>query len=378
LHETIVRPLHQCGDRTMIFGCGPDAGRRVIGSIFSISASPGKLSPCRRRSEHLLNLAQRGVHGAKSQREAIMSLRRLGFLLLTALSAAVAMPVLGQTVLPTAGNRDGGSIPDFSGMWVHPYFPGIEPPASGPGPVFNRSRSARGAGNNAQFVGDYTNPILTPQAAAVVKKHGEISLSGMTYPTPSNRCWPSGVPYIFFQPGMQMLQLPDRIVFLYLRDHEFRHVRLKAPHAPDVTPSWYGDSVGHYEGDVLVIDTVGVKADRPFAMVDMYGTPFGPALHVVERYRMVDYDEAEAAVARNLTQNNRVPDTASDPTFRGKRLQLVFTVEDQGAFTMPWSGTITYEAPGMAWPEHVCSENRFEFFAGKNEAFVPTANKPDF
>src|ERR1700730_3713425 len=220
-----------------------------------------------------------------------MNLQPRGFLFLLALSAAMAAPALGQMVSPVAGSAEGPqSIPDFSGMWVHPYLPGIEPPASGPGPVFNRSRSARGAGNNAQFVGDYTNPILTPQAAAVVKKHGEISLSGMTYPTPSNRCWPSVVPYIFFQPGMQMLQLPDRIVFLYLRDHEFRHVRLKEPHAPDVTASWYGDSVGHYEGDVLVIDTVGVKADRPFAMVDMYGTPFSAALHVVERYRMVDYE----------------------------------------------------------------------------------------
>jgi hypothetical protein len=171
------------------------------------------------------------VHGAKSQREAIMSLQRVGFLLLTALSAAVAMPALSQTVLPAAGagNRDGASIPDFSGMWVHPYF--IFPVSSRRHRGRDRSSTGRaargGAGNNAQFVGDYTNPILTPAAAAVVKKHGEISLSGMTYPTPSNRCWPSGVPYIFFQPGIQMLQLPDRIVFLYLRDHEFRHVALE-------------------------------------------------------------------------------------------------------------------------------------------------------
>jgi hypothetical protein len=200
----------------------------------------------------------------------------------------------------------------------------------------------------------------------------------MTYPTPSNRCWPSGVPYIFFQPGVQMLQQPQQIVFLYLRDHEFRHVRLNESHPANVTPSWYGDSVGHYEGDTLVIDTVAVKADRPFAMVDMYGTPFSPALHVVERYRMVDYDEAQKAVSRNLKENNRVPDTASDLTYRGKRLQVVFTVEDEGVFTMPWSGAITYERPAMTWPEIVCSENPFEFFAGKNEAFIPTANKPDF
>jgi len=300
-----------------------------------------------------------------------MNLKPRGLLVLLALSAVLAAPVTGNT-------QSAASIPDFSGMWVHPYFPGIEPPPSGPGPVYNRSRRANGAGNNGQFVGDYTNPILKPDAATMVKKRGDIALSGVTSPTPSNRCWPSGVPYIFFQPGMEMLRKPNEIVFIYLRNHEFRHVRLNEPHPARVVPSWYGDSVGHYEGDTLVIDTVGVKADRPFAMVDMYGTPFSSALHVVERYRMVDYEEAQAAVARNLTQNARVPDTASDRTYRGKRLQVIFTVEDEGVFTMPWSGGITYERPAMAWEENVCAENPFDFFAGKNDAFVPTADKPDF
>ena len=295
------------------------------------------------------------------------------------LSVALAATAFGQMLSSVAGGTErAASIPDFSGMWVHPYFPGIEPPPSGPGPVFNRSRGPNGAGNNRAFVGDYTNPILTPEAAAIVKMRGDIALSGTTSPTPSNRCWPSGVAYIFFQPGMEMLQLPHQIVFLYLRNHEFRHVRLNEPHPAKLTPSWYGDSVGHYEGDTLVIDTVGVKADRPLAMVDMYGTPFSSALHVVERYRWVDYDEAQAAVARNLKQNNRVPDTASDPTYRGKRLQVVFTVDDERFFTMPWSGAITYERPAMAWEENVCAENPFDFFAGKNDAFVPTADKADF
>jgi hypothetical protein len=113
-------------------------------------------------------------------------------------------------------------------------------------------------------------------------------------------------------------------------------------------------------------------------MVDMYGTPFSSALHVVERYRMVDYDEAEAAVARNLKANFRIPDTDSDLTYRGKRLQVVFTVEDEGVFTMPWSGVITYEHPATAWEENVCAENQFEFYAGKNGAFIPTADKADF
>jgi len=300
-----------------------------------------------------------------------MNLKPRGLLVLLALSAVLAAPVTGNT-------QGAASISDFSGMWVHPYLPGIEPPPSGPGPVYNRSRRANGAGNNQQFVGDYTNPILKPDAAATVKRLGEISQSRLTYPTPSNRCWPSGVPYIFFQPGMEMLQKPNEIVFIYLRNHEFRLVRMNAAHPARVVPSWYGDSVGHYEGDTLVIDTVGVKADRPFAMVDMYGTPFSSALHVVERYRMVDYEEAQAAVARNLTQNARVPDTASDLTYRGKRLQVIFTVEDEGVFTMPWSGGITYERPAMAWEEKVCAEKPFDFFAGKNDALVPAAGKPDF
>src|SRR5215469_9229902 len=263
-----------------------------------------------------------------------MSVWRSGFLSLLALLAGLAIPAFGQIVSLVGGSSDGTkAAPDFSGTWVHPYFPGVEPPASGPGPVVNRSRRPNGTPNSGQFVGDYTNPILRPEAATIVKKYGEISLSGMTYPTPSNRCWPSGVPYIFFQPGMEMLQQPNEMVFLYLRNHEFRRVRLNDRHPADVVPSWYGDSVGHYEGDTLVIDTVGLKADRPLAMVDMYGTPFSSALHVVERYRMIDYEAAQAALARNLKIHPRVPDTRADLSYKGKRLQLVFTVDDQRFFT---------------------------------------------
>lgn len=270
------------------------------------------------------------------------------------------------------------AIPDLSGMWVHPFFPGIEPPESGPGPIFNLLRRPNGQVNNNQWVGDYNNPILKPNAAKAVKQHGDISRSGMTYPTPSNRCWPSGVPYIFFQPAIEMLQGPNEIVLLYLRNHEYRRARMNGVHPAHVAPSWYGDSVARYDGDSLVIDTVGVKADGPLAMVDMYGTPFSSALHVIERYRMIDHDAAQAALARNLKINPRVPDTRADLAYRGRQLQLVFTVEDDGVFTMPWSGVITYEKPGMAWEENVCAENPFEFFAGKNDAVVPTATRPDF
>src|SRR4029077_11522830 len=228
------------------------------------------------------------------------------------------------------------------GIWAHPYLTGFEPPASGPGPVRNRSRRPDGVANFQQLVGDHTNPILQPHAAAAVKKHGEISLTGAGYPTPSNQCWPGGVPYIFWDFLRQIIQHADRIAIMYRHGNEVRWVRMNQPHPAQVTPSWYGDSVGHYEGDTLVIDTVGIKIG-PFAMVDMYGTPHSNALHVVERYRLVDYDVAKGAIERNAKENSQAGGGGEfDPSYRGKVLQLHFTVEDEGVFTMPWTATITY------------------------------------
>ena len=140
--------------------------------------------------------------------------------------------------------------------------------------------------------------------------------------------------------------------------------------------------MGYYEGDTLVIDTVGIKADRPFAMVDMYGTPYTRALHVVERYRLIDYEAAKEAQERNGRENWRfnaeiAEGSVPDPAYKGKGLQLQFTVEDDGVFTTPWSATITYRRALGEWPEYVCAETRHEYYAGKDTA-VPTADKPDF
>jgi hypothetical protein len=142
-------------------------------------------------------------------------------LLLLVVLASALSPAWGQAVAPSTTSADGGkqnasSIPDFSGVWYRWLRPGFGPPASGPGPVTNRSR-LNGVANYNQPVGDYTNPILNIEAAKVVKEHGDQSLTGVGCPTPGNQCWPDGVPYIFWQYGMQMLQQPDRITMLYLR-----------------------------------------------------------------------------------------------------------------------------------------------------------------
>ena len=238
-----------------------------------------------------------------------MNLRRN--LLLLATVVAAAGPAAGQPATQAAGQADIGapsaaSIPDFSGIWRHGSLPWLVPPASGPGPVTNRSRRPdNGQSDYGQLVGDYTNPILQPWAAEVVKKKGELSLAGVTFPNPANQCWPEPVPFLFKHMAMEMIQLPDHIVMLFNEDHEVRWVRMNEPHPAHVTPSWHGDAVGHYEGDTLVIDTVGIKADRPFAMVDLFGTPYTDKLHVVERYRLLDHEAVKGDLERAAKENWR-------------------------------------------------------------------------
>ena len=305
-------------------------------------------------------------------------------LLALALVGAAATAALGQAAAPSVGSAGSGaqstaSIPDLSGVWVHPGL-GFGPPLSGPGPVRNKSRLPSGASNFNLLVGDYTNPILKPAAAEVVKKLGELSLSGRVFPDPDNQCLQNPVPYIFWNFTLRMLQLPEKVVLVYDHDGDYRQVRLNQPHPAAVIPTLHGDSVGHYEGDTLVIDTVGIKLG-PYRSIDRFGTPYTQALHVVERYRLLDYETTKQALARQEKEWPRVGGNI-DPNYR-KGLQLEFTVEDQGVFTMPWSATITYgRAADPNWEERVCAENmqhdyQHNFYSDR-DAHLPTADKPDF
>jgi hypothetical protein len=303
------------------------------------------------------------------------------FVMLTA-----AAPAGAQTAAPTQ------AIPQLSGLWSHPALPWFEPPASGPGPVTNLSRGPQraagasgspqavptkeGISNYDQLVGDYRNPILQPWAAEVVKKFGEISLAGITYPNASNQCWPRPGPFIFKHNQMEIIQEPQKVAFLFGEDHEVRWVRLNEPHRSPVVPTWYGDPVAHYEGDTLVVDTIGHKTDRPYAMVDLFGTPYTSALHTVERYRLRDYDDVKDAIERNLKENWQFGGDIYSK-FRGKFLQLSLTIEDTGAFTTPWTATVTYVPRTDPFPEVVCAENLHEYYYNKL-ADVPKADRPDF
>jgi hypothetical protein len=295
-----------------------------------------------------------------------------------ALALATVLSV--ASALSASAAEPQSRIPDFAGAWAHPSL-GFGPPLSGPGPVRNKSRLPSGAGDFNLLVGDYSNPILKPEAAETVRKRGEISLAGHPFPDPDNQCMQNPVPYIFWNFDIELLQQPGKVTLIYEHDDDYREVRLDQPHPAKVTPSVHGDSVGHYEGDTLVIDTVGVKLG-PYRMLDRLGTPYTEALHVVERYRLIDFEDAKAAEERAEKEWPRVGDNI-DRTYRGKGLQLEFRVEDAGVFTMPWSATMTYlRASRAAWEERVCAENVQHDYEARYysdpDARLPTAAKPDF
>jgi len=333
-----------------------------------------------------------------------MDMRRGNFLLLASLAAMAAPPALGRDAAPTVGAastapQSAASVPDFSRLWANTLGPGFSPPASGPGPVLNKAR-ARAAVDiygkplnpatapivsvGGRRVGDDTAPILQPWAAQVVKEHADKELNAGPAPNPINQCRPGGMPFVLYNYGMEMIQKRDSITFLYVFDHEVRHVRLNQGHPAQLTPAWSGDSVGHYEGDTLVIDTVGIKTG-PYTMVDQFGTPHTEALHVIERYRLIDYQAAMQALERGAKENANMigndSGVVTDLNDKGKHMQLEITVEDDGAFTTPWSATVIYR-PGVSaygassdFPEAVCAENPHEL---ARQAGVPTAERSDF
>ena len=329
-------------------------------------------------------------------------MRRQRFFHFIASIAVAATAALGQTATTWAGPVDGKThgateIPDFTGVWRHPSFPWFEPPASGPGPVTNRSRwpqqpendsgtiglpplppGVEGVSDYDQLVGDYTNPILQPSAAAVVKKFGEMSLAGITYGNPSNQCWPMPMLFIYKQGTIRVIQQSDMVQIIYTGPNtDVRRVRLNDSHPEPLMPSWYGDSVGHYEGDTLVVDTVGVKTDRPYAMIDLFGTPYTKSLHVVERYSLREYDDVKDAIERNKNENWLFAGDVFS-SHRGKFMQLHLAVEDAGVFTTPWTATLTYVPAPNIPGESICAENIHQYYYDHSDADVPRTEKPDF
>ena len=154
------------------------------------------------------------------------------------------------------------------------------------------------------------------------------------------------------------------MTILYQRGPNFRHIYLNRPHSAQIQPSWYGESIGHYEGDTLVVDTIGFN---PNTVLDSYHTPHSDQLHVIERY--------------HLRKGKTEPDAPAQGdafVFTGDTLEVDFTVEDPVAFREPWSATARYRHVNRgALEESICAENNTDPVAGKIFP-IPVATKPDF
>ena len=228
----------------------------------------------------------------------------------------------------------------------------------GPSPVRNdpahprvSNAEALRTGKQPTFlIADLSNPNLKPWVKERMKKDNDEVLSGKIAFTPHSSCSPAGVPAFHlygFQP-MYFIQTPKEVVIIFSGDKQVRHVYLDVPHSKDPKPSWYGESVGHYEGgDTLVVDTIGLN-DKSF--VDNFRTPHTEKLHVVERFT-ISPDE------KNLTALVRVddPDTFNAPLTMQQRW---FKVNDPIG-------------------ESICAENNFDFFR-QNLFPLPEAKTPDF
>lgn len=164
---------------------------------------------------------------------------------------------------------------------------------------------------------------------------------------PSASCVPSGIPNMFsFPDPLLILQTPKEVVMIKEGGMEVRHIYLDVSHSANPKPSWYGESVGHYEGDTLVVDTIGESSRT---VLDVYRTPHTEKLHVVERWHTTD---------------------------GGKGLEYTITVDDPDTFYQPWSTRIRDRRGQEPYLEVVCAESNMNF--GLFDFHMPVATKPDF
>ncbi|HEY7299795.1 MAG TPA: hypothetical protein VH684_17955 [Xanthobacteraceae bacterium] len=253
------------------------------------------------------------------------------------------------------------------------------PPPSGPGPVqqdpahpYVPNDEFRATGRQpTQHLANLNNPILQPWARDVIRKRNELVLAGKLVPSPSASCWPKGVTGFLLSPmtqPMYFVQSKNEVAMILTSFNNVRYIHLADKHSPNVKISWYGESIGHYEGDSLLVDTIGIN-DR--TRMDGFGTPHTTQLHVIERFHLIE---------------------------DGKVLQADIHVEDPGAFTMPWNAIQRFRqyeaavrrvpldrlvqlasAPEGPLKEMRCADNPNSFkFAGVESLPLPEALTPDF
>jgi hypothetical protein len=169
---------------------------------------------------------------------------------------------------------------------------------------------------------------LQPWAEAVYKER--IETNGKDHP--GVRCWPSGIPEKLNIPdGLKLVQTPDLMIFMHESRTIYRQVFTdgrKLPRVPeDAQPMWMGYSVGRWEGDTFVVETIGQNGKT---WLDMRGLPATESLRVIERY--------------------------TRPTIG--RVYIDVTIDDPKAYTKPWDVRLSWDLkPDWELIESICEEN---------------------
>jgi hypothetical protein len=215
-------------------------------------------------------------------------------------------------------------------------------------PYISNDQSGVTGQQPTQRISDISNPNLKQWAKDLMKKDNDEVLAGKFAFTARSSCKPAGVPGfdVLLGGALSILQSPTEVTMIFSGNAEVRHIRLNASHSPNPKPSWYGESVGHYEGDTLVVDTIGLN-DKTF--LDNYRTPHTDKLHVTERWRLIE---------------------------EGKKLEILMTIDDPGTFNQPFQALRQYNRVNRAFSEDICSENNINPFG--IDYGTPVANKPDF
>ena len=276
---------------------------------------------------------------------------------MTILAAAAS----GFALAAQAPAPNGAPIPDFQSKNVSwtAINSDFTPVPGSPSPVtFDRAhpffRNDQARDNNGQAtyrVPDPNNPNLQPWVQEALKKQRDKVLAGEIGQTPRWSCKPGGVPAfsLFVVEPVYIVQGPKKVLLIYQGNQEVRHIYLNEQHTQNPTPSWYGESIGWYEGDELVVDTIGISTK---AVIDNYQTPHTDKLHVVERYRVVE---------------------------DGKALEVNLTVDDPGAFNAPWKAKQRYSRTQQGpLPEVKCSENNIDLFDLKGFVGSPDSGQAGF
>jgi hypothetical protein len=273
-------------------------------------------------------------------------------------TAFVASAVVAAGFASGALAQPSKSYPDFSSArfgWVS-LRGGIAAMPGSPPPVRqdpSRPLVANNTGQQPTFpYADLNNSNLTPFALDGLKKANALSDSGFAMYSRASRCWATGVPVALnsvVQP-IFFIQTPREVLTIGQGDQTVRHIYMDVPHSKAPKPSWYGESVGHYEGEWLVVDTVA-QDTRTF--IDNFRTPHSDKLHVVERYHLIN---------------------------GGNTLDTEVTIEDPASFIKPVH--LQMRARKAQAPDGIiessCADGESVNPFGQKEEPIPVASRPDF